>query len=560
MAAEAKATKARATRGAGARVAPGARAASAANVANAASAASPSDAATAKHDYEKGRESMPAALLRALVTAYAGVVAGAALAGAGAGALMGWLVAAGWPGWVAVVVGLAVALLVASVVALVGVPAAVVRDIVGHAVPNGFGLCRGDGTGPEGVDRITPWLHKLIQEAADLPLGHPLVFGDLWHAPGFPPESMEPMDAHGRSIDLEMFTTNLAHGRPYVFPHQDEHARLFFHPRELEPYLPPDVMCWINQHCGQYVPGEGDPPVEELDRRGLKQIPSAEQFPVVLAARMSLSYPFLFSAVPLWAIDYERPPGRRDFRRCWFSDGGIASNFPMHLFDGFLPGWPTFGIDLESHLAGSRYVYLPQTPDQGVADRWDRFDDEKAPSTRFGGFFSAVLSTMQNWNDNTNARMPGVRDRIARVRLDEEEGGFNLDMPAALQKAVADRGSDAAQALIDRFVDSLGPAGGWDCQRWARLAVLIRTLQKRMPGVEVAMRRNLPHTTSYADLAHHAARQVPGGSDSLSPKKVADLNRLLALIEQTAKVLGPEAEAFDAKPIPDPELRVRPPL
>ncbi|MEN3033093.1 hypothetical protein PWG68_20400, partial [Chromobacterium amazonense] len=90
----------------------------------------------------------------------------------------------------------------------------------------------------------------------------------------------------------------------------------------------------------------------------------------------SLSFPLLISAVPL------HEPSRRErrceptapaadpehnvadsmegltsagqacgpvitaFRICWFSDGGISSNFPIHLFDAALPRWPTFAINL----------------------------------------------------------------------------------------------------------------------------------------------------------------------------------------------------------------------
>jgi predicted acylesterase/phospholipase RssA len=32
----------------------------------------------------------------------------------------------------------------------------------------------------------------------------------------------------------------------------------------------------------------------------------------------------------------------------WFSDGGIASNFPIHFFDAWLPRRPTFGVNLVS--------------------------------------------------------------------------------------------------------------------------------------------------------------------------------------------------------------------
>lgn len=508
-------------------------------------------------------ESMQRALACALLGAYRAVAALALVAGVVAGAIAGWGLAARFVGWQATAAGVAagvvVGVAVAGLLLLVGIGVSVYLDIVRSAVPNGFGLCRGVGTTAEGSQRITAWLHGLVQSAAGLAPGDPpLTFGQLWDAPGFPPASMQPMDGANRSIDLVMFTTNLAHGRPYVFPHEDAQARLFYDSQELARFLPDDVMAWVDAHASEYEPQESDPPVEQLRARGLKQLPAMADLPVVLAARMSLSYPFLFSAIPLWAIDYEQRP--RDFGRCWFSDGGIASNFPMHLFDGFLPSWPTFGIDLEGHLPGHSYVYLPKGQNQGFADRWNRFDEEKAPSTRFAGFFTAVLSTMQNWNDNTNARMPGVRDRIARVRLDEHEGGFNLDMPAPAQQAVAARGTEAARALIAQFTGPPASLTGWDVQRWSRLEVLVRTLQKRMPGVGVALRPSLPFTRSYQSLVANAHQAVPGSPNTLPADKQEALLQLLQLIEHAARDLGPAAATLNVRPIPDPELRVRPPL
>src|SRR5207247_10138276 len=61
-----------------------------------------------------------------------------------------------------------------------------------------------------------------------------------------------------------------------------------------------------------------------------------------LAARMSLSFPVLLSEIPLWAIDIET----NTWAQCCFSDGGITSNFPIHFFDGPIPRWPTFGLNL----------------------------------------------------------------------------------------------------------------------------------------------------------------------------------------------------------------------
>src|SRR4029077_18943429 len=70
--------------------------------------------------------------------------------------------------------------------------------------------------------------------------------------------------------------------------------------------------------------------------------------PILLGARMSLSFPILLSAVPLYAANFEREPkeGKYPLEACWFSDGGLTSNFPIHFFDAPLPLRPTFGIDL----------------------------------------------------------------------------------------------------------------------------------------------------------------------------------------------------------------------
>ena len=90
---------------------------------------------------------------------------------------------------------------------------------------------------------------------------------------------------------------------------------------------------------------------------------------------------------------------------------------------------------------------------------------------RFGGFVTAIVRTMQNWNDNSLARMPGVRDRIAHVRLEKNEGGMNLAMDSATIGKVCERGELAAQYLLKRF-DIAAPAHsvaqGWDEQRFIR--------------------------------------------------------------------------------------------
>lgn len=452
------------------------------------------------------------------------------------------------------------------------------RDITGPVVDNGFGLCTGLGDDPR-QPALTPWLHSLIQRAAGLPVdGAPLTFGMLWAAPGHPPELAPlPPDAQRKSIDLQMFSTNLGHGRPYIFPlsetpGQAGRDRLFFRAAELARYLPPPVLDWMVAHGRTWAPAPGraacDPSAEDAAALQLLELPPPAHFPVLLAARMSLSFPLLFAALPLWAIDHDvmGPQGRAPFRRCWFSDGGISSNFPMHLFDGLVPSWPTFGINLEDQIEGGPDVTLPQHYDSGWGERWNRFDHAKTDGAgRFGGFFAAILGAMQNWNDNALSRMPGVRDRIARVGLKPSEGGLNLNMEGAVIGAVADRGERAAQALVARFVaDAQGtPAAGWDEQRWVRLGVLLTMIQERAPGVLTALDGRLPHATPLQVLIARAG--APGATPAGygAPLTPAQQQALQAVVRALGVLVGTLAEPAcrtDFQPVPKPELRVRPPL
>jgi hypothetical protein len=275
------------------------------------------------------------------------------------------------------------------------------RDITQKLVANNYGLCNGMTMNKQ--EALTPWLHRKIQEAAGRNLDDaPLTFGDLWKAPGFPPEWLVlPEKSMVRSINLVMYTTNLSHGRPHVLPFDDHTSQLYFREKELAKYLPNSVMDWIMAHAKPYTPRPGrekfDP--SSATGAGLFELPPPESFPILLAARMSLSFPLLFSTIPLWAIDDDTDykSGKCGFQRCQFSDGGISSNFPMHLFDGLIPLWPTFGIQLEPKLRSRpNMVYLPQSYDEGYGERWARFDENLNSSSRFGGFLAAIVNTMQN--------------------------------------------------------------------------------------------------------------------------------------------------------------------
>jgi hypothetical protein len=171
---------------------------------------------------------------------------------------------------------------------------------------------------------------------------------------------------------------------------------------------------------------------------------------------------------------------------------------------------------------------------------------------------------MQNWNDNALARMPSVRDRVVRLRLHKNEGGFNLNMPADVMATIAGRGHDAAIELIKRYVpatDGAVSAAGWDQQRWTRRDVLLRALNERMAGLAQALGQNIPHASSYQELTERAGREAPPcHSAPLTREETEALDALTDALRRLADAFGRDGADYPYAPFPQPVLRVRPPL
>jgi hypothetical protein len=249
--------------------------------------------------------------------------------------------------------------------------------------------------------------------------------------------------------------------------------------------------------------GAADPSPTRLCR-----LPDAEHLPVIVATRLSLSFPLLISAVPLYAVDWQHPMTRRSidrydagvpteadpepdelvFSRLWFSDGGFCSNFPVHFFDAALPARPTFAINLGR---------FPEPP-PATARRENRQGFELAlnndpikphrttvPKRGVGAvisFGSGAFNTARNWQDSSHLGHPGYRDRIVRVLQTKEEGGINLHMESGTIATLGDKGRDAADALVRQFTEpryrltSDAPATGWENHRWVRYRALLAVL------------------------------------------------------------------------------------
>jgi predicted acylesterase/phospholipase RssA len=366
-----------------------------------------------------------------------------------------------WKLVVALLIWLPVALILSFAVSML----VLLRRTLKVLPTNGYGLCNGHSQRSGGSDQpLTDWLAEQLECLAGKEAGKdPLTFGDLWGQQAADayrsamtlavgesqlPDARRRALRDQRDVDLLVMTTNLTHRRPYSFPFDTQ----VFHwcPDCLEAYFPDHVLSHMQKTSAEVADEtSGGHTISKLcpNHRNtrLRYLPLAPDLPVVLAARLSLSFPGLISAVPLYAIDWAAAPADRGVVCVWFSDGGIARNFPMHFFDQPWPRRPTFGINLLpiNPSYPDQMTWRPQTGASGILPRY-------RPMGSMITFMRSIFDTMQNWSDNTQITMPGFRDRVVEVRQRADEGGMNLRMPAPIIAGLADRGAEAA-ALFDSF-------------------------------------------------------------------------------------------------------------
>lgn len=329
---------------------------------------------------------------------------------------------------------------------------------------NDYGLCPGlrqDGGEDEG---FTDWLTRLIDEAADRALDSaPLTFGELKK----PPEDRRP-------ITLMMMTTSLMEKRPYTLPldsgrEGDATYGFVFEIGEWKRLFPERVIDYLLKVCERDFQSQGEP-------GEFYTFPHRDDLPIVVAARMSLSFPGLISAVPLWRRDYKyaSKPDQQTLRRCLFSDGGLSSNFPIHFFDKLLPNTPTFAISLD--------VFDPKRhdPEDGDGRIWMfRNPREGAslpilPFSGFGDFLFRLVDAAKDWQDNLQSVLPGYRERIVHVGLSDDEGGLNIAMPEETVRRLVALGERAGERLADFDSDDM------DAHRWRRFLVAMARMEQTL--------------------------------------------------------------------------------
>lgn len=364
---------------------------------------------------------------------------------------------------------------------------------------NYFGLCTGRPV--DGELGLTDWLHSEIEDMAgdlryegDLLTGspRPLCYGDLAR----------------EDIQLITLTTNLSQQSSDNFPFVDD--TWAFKVDDMNTLMPGQVASYLERR-GEKATAD-DPDRQQLDRQGLLKLPPADELPVIMGARISLSFPGFISAIPLW-----RRNAKGRYEKVWLSDGGICSNLPAHLFDSPLPGRPTYAINLSTgatdvadYPAGPEaharaHVLRPTTGGPSGGAPIAEIDDPCQ-------LFAAVYTTLRNWSDNSTTEAIGVRDRICTVQLGRGEGGFNLDMSPTTMEGLKPRGVEAGRNLGrilrgDETVEGYlaDPGWQWNQHRWTRfrsvaaaLTDYIERIDRRLnpTGVDAAQR-----SYSYRDLA-----------------------------------------------------------
>ncbi|CAN5638522.1 RpoH suppressor SuhR [soil metagenome] len=465
---------------------------------------------------------------------------------------------------------------------------------------NLFGLCTGmpDSEETTGSISMTEWFHQTIQHLAGRALDEtPLTFQDLLSKPKVAEQET--------AITLKMVTTNLSQSQPYVFPLE---TNIFlFKESEFQRLFPAPVVAYLVKQAKQENTRPGAVSTEKLP--GYHFLPTGTALPIIVAMRMSLSFPLLLSAVPLYTIkfsdvasakstapgDKQTMPTAADLQQHWFSDGGICSNFPIHFFDNWFPMRPTFGINLGSvpkeafvqpspENAPQARTLDPQAsqapikqiksdyqsrgfvePEDDIADAFDpepaaMIPDVYLPKANVTPaidwiavgsafqFANAILESARNYRDTMQAVLPGYRERIVQIHLEEGEGGLNLAMDAKTIEKIQEKGKQAGQLLTD--------PGQFDFEhhQWVRLRVLLPLVERQLRTLKIR-----PTKAMYTSLFEHELAARAQGEKFPYARGQAWTEQAAILIDGLVAIgatFENDKTLAQAVPKPEPVLRV----
>ncbi|MBA2246661.1 MAG: patatin-like phospholipase family protein [Chloroflexia bacterium] len=345
---------------------------------------------------------------------------------------------------------------------IIGGVVALVWYLTGPVKSNFMGVCTGLGD----EEALTNWLSTKINRVAGLdPQGSPLTFGQL---KGKDTET---------AIIFEAITSDVTRGVPLDLPNALTNYE--FKPSEFREFFPENVLRQLGVAQG----GE--------NLRNHMPFPDPAYIPLVVVARMSMSFPVLFSAIPVYYKNEPRGPDQPDsdrFKRCWLSDGGVVSNFPVHKFDSALPLCPTFAFDLiqkpdpipGNHVPLNKQVSTNPILPPGETTEREMYDPERISAPKMQdlmGLLSGIVNTSRGWMDNPQKKLPGYAERIVGIHLYKDEGGLNLTMDGPTIERLARRGLFGAHDLV-RTWNPGDAQGEWHQHRWLRYRMLMRELEE----------------------------------------------------------------------------------
>ena len=388
---------------------------------------------------------------------------------------------------------------------------------------------------------LTPWLDyyfSLLAHGGDMNLGS--IKDEQWNSLTF-------QDLKDQNIALLLKTTNLTNQMSMKLPFAD-HDEFYYSRSEFTRLFPAPVMKILDDYA--FANKQGD---------DIRLLPKGNALPIIIAVRMSLSFPILLSAIKLYT------KLEAGYQACWFSDGGITSNFPVSLFDEPLPQTPTFSIDLipsqkslsfknknghEKFLPSNNHEWT-EPLDWGfehIAKKGDvlAFLGWQPGLNNLFGFLFSIFGAAQNWRDNSYIVMPGFRDRTARVQIPPDIGGLNLAMQDTQINKLADAGERAAKALVSRF-GSGTTKRGWKNHQWIRARTLLPAFADFIQET----------TTTYNNCNYAQIISAGNTSFPLDPDQLRAAKNLIQHIGTTKIQLKPNP--FDANaPQPQSIFRLRP--
>lgn len=395
---------------------------------------------------------------------------------------------------------------------------------------NDFGLCPGIQQTRASGEGFTDWLARLIDEAAGLGPNPeaPLTFGDL----------AKPRNGH-EPIRLAMMTTSLMERRPYALPM--ENNGFVFEQREWAKIFPKRIMDFLIKECDPFEPLRGE-------EGAFFYFPDDARLPIVVAARMSLGFPGLISAAPLWRRDYTftSPDDQNQLRRCLFSDGGLSSNFPIHFFDKLLPNNPTFAISLDEfdpRKSRGGNVWLPTSAHGGTKIPVQPFEG-------LGGFLMRLIDSAKDWQDNLQSILPGYRERIVHIGLAPDEGGLNLTMKQEVIDKLVGYGGEAGEKLRMEF--------DMDSHRWRRFLVAMARIEGALDEVAKAYQGTSGVGQSFRAFIDSDYPENPDHYKQTA-KRLAALRRRGANLAKMGEDWRQEPTIRDGEiPRPETNLRITP--